>query len=99
MTNRKRLGALLLCVGLILVLFVSSAYIAHEAGHDCCGEDCPVCQMIAMNVHLLHLMGLAMLVWLTLLFLTQVSHADRMQSRLVLPLSGTLVSWKIRLND
>ena len=99
MTNRKRIGALLLCVGMVLVLFVSSAYIAHEAGHDCCGEDCPVCQMIAVNADLLHMMGLVMLVCLMLLVLMRVRYAGGMQSRLVMPISGTLVSWKIRLND
>ena len=37
MANRKRLGALLICAALLLALIVSSAFIAHEAGHDCSG--------------------------------------------------------------
>lgn len=30
---------------LVLVLF-SAFYIAAEADHDCCGEDCPICACI-----------------------------------------------------
>nr|MCR5719967.1 hypothetical protein [Lachnospiraceae bacterium] len=30
---------------LVIVLF-SSFYIAAEADHDCCGEDCPICDCI-----------------------------------------------------
>ena len=33
MLNRKRRTALLLCAGMVLVLFLSSAFIACEAGH------------------------------------------------------------------
>ena len=53
MTDRKRVLALLLCVGLAAVLCVSTLHIALEADHDCCGEDCPICEMIAVNVRLL----------------------------------------------
>ena len=61
MTGRKRFGALLLCIGLLLVLSVSTAFIAHEADHDCCGEDCPICRTIAVNISLLRTLGLAVL--------------------------------------
>lgn len=43
MMNRKRIGVLLVCVGLVIALSASVFYIAHEAHHDCCGEGCPVC--------------------------------------------------------
>ncbi len=99
MTNRKRITALLLCIGLVFALAVSSAYIAHEAGHDCSGEDCPICQMIAVNVNLLRTIGLAVLTLLALFVLLQGRYAHWEQQRLCLPASGTLVSWKIRLND
>ena len=99
MTNRKRITALLLCIGLVFALAVSSAFIAHEAGHSCSGEDCPICRMIAVNVNLLRTIGLAVLLLLALfaLLLGRFAHRDR--QRLCLPASGTLVSWKIRLND
>ena len=99
MTNRKRIGALLLCVGMVLALFVSSAYIAHEAGHDCSGEDCPICQMIAVNVNLLRTLGMDVLLLATLFVLSHREQTHQILHRLALPTPGTLVSWKIRLND
>lgn len=99
MTNRRRVTALLLCIGLVFALAVSSAFIAHEAGHICSGEDCPICQMIAVNVNLLRTIGLAVLLLLVLFALQREGMAHRDQQRLSLPASGTLVSWKIRLND
>lgn len=99
MTNRKRITAMMLCIGLVLALAVSSAYIAHEAGHNCSGEDCPVCQMIAINVNLLRTIGLAVLLLLALFAPLGGRIAHRERQRLYLPASGTLVSWKIRLND
>ena len=99
MTNRKRIAALLLCIGLVFALAVSSAYIAHEAGHDCSGEDCPICRVIAANADVLRLSGLAVLMLLALFALPDGSFTCQEQQLLCRPVSGTLVSWKIRLND
>ena len=59
MNARKRGYALLLCVGLILALFVSSAFLIHEADHDCSGEDCPICRTIALTTALMRTLCLA----------------------------------------
>ena len=99
MMDRKRFGALLLCIGLILVLSVSTAFIAHEADHDCCGEDCPICRTVAINISLLRTLGLAVLAALFLFFLLSVRPVRCRRERYARFRSGTLVSWKIRLND
>ena len=99
MTNQKRIGALILCIGMALVLAVSAAFIIHEADHDCSGEDCPVCRMIAVNIHLLRTLGLAVIAFLSLFFLISVRSAHNRRSRYACFLSGTPVSWKVRLND
>ena len=99
MTNRKSFDTLLLCIGLILVLSVSVAFIACEADHDCCGEDCPICRTIASNISLLRTLGLAALAVLYSFFLLSVRPARRRWERYASFFSGTLVSWKIRLND
>ena len=99
MTNKKRIGALLLCIGLLFALFISSAYITHEAGHDCSGDDCMICQVIAINMNLLQTLGLAVLALLVLYALLQVKNVYCLQRGGHLPISDTLVSWKIRLND
>ena len=99
MLNRKRIDALLLCAGMILVLFFSFAFIAHEADHECSGEHCLVCQAIATNINLLSLLGWAMPLLLALMIL-HWSMAVRMVWRRFVPLvCGTLVSLKIRMND
>ena len=64
MNARKRGYALLLCVGLILALFVSSAFLIHEADHDCSGEDCPICRTIALTTALMRTLCLAAAMWL-----------------------------------
>ena len=99
MANRKRITAMLLCIGLVLALAVSSAFIAHEAGHDCSGDDCPICQTVAVNANLLRTIGLAVLMLSALFAQPRERFAHRELRRLCLPASGTLVSWKIRLND
>ena len=99
MTDRKRVGALLLCIGLILVLSISTAFIAHEADHDCCGEDCPICRTIAVNISLLRTLGLAVLAVLCFFFLLSVLPVRFKRERNNRISPGTLVSWKIRLND
>ncbi len=99
MTNQRRAAALLLCIGLVLALAVSSVFIAHEAGHDCSGHDCPICRMVAVSANLLRTMGLAVIILLALFALLRERFARREQEGLCLPASGTLVSWKIRLDN
>ena len=96
----KRAGTLLLCIAFVMTLFVSSAYLVHEAGHTQCTEDdCPVCRTIAMAVNLLRALGLVILI-LSGLSAPGVCRLFRqVLSGMPVPASGTLVSWKIRLND
>ncbi len=99
MTNRKRFGVLALCLGMILVLFVSSAFVAHEAGHICFGEECPVCRMIADSLGLFRALSLAAFALLATAALLGGEFARRLRFGARLPAFHTLVSWKIRLND
>ena len=100
MMNRKRIGVLLICVGLVIALSVSVFFIAHEAHHDCRGEDCPICETIAVNVRLLGTLGLALFATLLFRFLLPARPARRHhQDRYARFVPGTLVSWKIRLDN
>lgn len=45
MTKPKQLAAVLALL-LALVMLFSAVYIALEADHDCCGEDCFVCAQL-----------------------------------------------------
>lgn len=99
MRGQKRIGAGLLCVIFVLAMLASSAFIIHEAGHDCTGEDCPICQAIIMNSQLLRLIGAVILLLASLLGILRTKHAWADTLRFSVPVSGTLVSWKIRLNN
>ncbi len=100
MMNRKQIGVLLVCIGLVIALSVSVFYIAHEAHHDCCGEDCPICETIAVNVRLLGTLGLALFALLLFGFRlpARAARHDR-RDRHACFVPGTLVSWKIRLDN
>ena len=99
MTDRKQVRALLLCAGFILVLAVSSAFLIHEADHDCCGEDCPICRTIAMTTALMRalcLIAAVQLIWSVL----AVSRSDfHIPGFVRLHTEGTPVSRKTRIND
>ncbi len=99
MTGRKRISALLLCIGMVLVLSVSAAFILHEADHDCTGEDCPICRNIAVNIRLLCAAGLAALVLPVFRILPASRPAYGRRGRNAFFCPETLVRWKIRLND
>ena len=99
MSNQKRILALVLCVGMLFVLFASSAYIAYEAEHDCVGENCEICESIARMEALLQSFALLGAVLYLLFTLSSFLRALRAQERLRAYLSPTLVGWKIRLNN
>ncbi len=62
MRNLSTSGALRITAGimglmmLVIVLF-SSFYVAAEADHDCCGEDCPICAGIRQCENTLRRIG------------------------------------------
>ena len=99
MKKQKRIYALLLCAVFILMLFVSASYLVHEAGHHCSDDDCPICRTIAMTTELLRAFGLLILVFAALSVAAVCRYAWQRRTGTTVPVYGTLVSWKIRLND
>lgn len=99
MKNRKRVRALLLCAAFVLMLFVSASYLVHHAGHHCSDDDCPVCRTIAVATELLRVLGILILVFTAASVAVVCRYAWHRRNRTGLPVYGTLVSWKIRLND
>lgn len=99
MGHKKRIGAVLLCVIFALVVLVSSAFLIHEAGHECTGEDCPVCHIIAASGQLLRLMGVVFFALVSLLGLPDAGHAWHQSAGISASSPATLVNWKIQLNN
>ena len=99
MKTQKRLLALLLCAGLLFVLFASSAYIAHEADHPCAGEHCEICENIARMEALLESFALLGVALHFLFSLPAFLHVFRAEEGLRASHAPTPVSWKVRLNN
>ena len=99
MKNHKRIPALILCAAFVLILFVSASYLVHEAGNHCSDDDCPICRTIAMTTELLRAFGILILVFAAAAVAAACRYVWRRRSRTAIPVCGTLVSWKIRLND
>ena len=102
MNKRRHVIAAIICAVMLLSIFVSSAYIVHEAAHhhDCIGEDCPICRFIAQIEQLRRGFGMALLALLLLCFALAVGREWRTRAMAAhVPALCTLVGRKIRLND
>ncbi len=94
--NRKRL-AVLLAVLLFAALAFSALFMIAEADHDCIGEDCPVCQQIAVCAKTLELLSLTMLAVCGIRLACAVSGKNSAFAETAAS-GATLVSNKIKLS-
>lgn len=101
MRQRGHLIAAVVCVAMLLTLFVSSAYLAHESAHhhDCAGEDCPVCRFIAQVEQVRRGFGMALLALLLVCFALALRREARVPAAAYVPAFRALVGRKVRLND
>lgn len=98
---RQRTRRLLAAVGAAVLLgsqAFSSAYIALEADHDCCGEGCPVCFQIQQCAENLQLTGSGLEADAAVVSLPSVA-ADLTVPTEVLPQSRSLVAQKVQFNE
>ena len=96
MTGKKRIAAVLLAALIVLLLVFSSLFIVLEAGHDCTGEDFPVCaQMMICEIALKTLSCAACAVFAVKLVLRMA--ADRVKAECVSAETATPVSRGERL--
>ena len=99
MARWKRIGAWLLFIVLALVLFVSSAYAVHEAGHVCHGAGCRICETVRQAEALVKSFALfAGFMVLGLTFM-RCMHVFRIAAGTHPAAPCTLISWKVRLNN
>lgn len=99
MQIQKRVFALLLCVAFVLTLFVSSTYVAVNAEHDCIGHGCDICEHIALIRDLLDSMSLLVVLAMLLFGAKLLRQRYFALDGIAMPVSRTLVGWKVRLND
>lgn len=97
-SHHKRTAAGTLGLLLLLVMLLSAFFIAAEAGHDCTGEDCPICACVQQCENTLHRIGdgNALLSAVVIPVIFALISAFLFASE---PSLETLVSRKVRLNN
>ncbi len=96
MKQGGRLFSCLLVLLVIFVLFASLYFVLHEAHHDCEGEDCPVCRLIAICRNTLRTFAVALLLLFALLGFHRIASTAR-SARDNAKSALTPVSLKVRL--
>ena len=99
MSKDRRLGTLLLCIGFVLTLSASCAYLSLEAGHECVGAHCDTCEHIHELTALLHGFALFMLLLFAALLAVAAQRHAFPRNAAMLAFTGSPVSWKVRLNN
>ena len=103
MTDRRmvqfhKLAAAMLALLLFVMVFFASCFIAAEAGHDCTGENCPVCACLQLCEQTLEQIGDGILSLCAVLIPVSCCFALAEVTHPVL-LEETPVSFKVRLNN
>ena len=99
MSERRRMLALALCLVVLMTAAASAVLVAHELthGHDCRGEGCPVCALIAGIHRLRRALGAALGVLLAALSCAALRVAEGVG--VALPALAMPVRLRTRLND
>ncbi len=97
-SKRKRIAAGVIGLILLVIVLFSAFYITAETGHDCIGEDCPVCSFIQQCESTLRGVGdgtaVQSAILIPFLFVLVIAAPA---AAAVCP--DTLISIKVRLND
>ncbi len=99
MSGRRRLYAWILCLGMLAALFVSSAYILSQSGHDCAGDACETCVHIARVRALLRGCGELGFLFVLCAVLPGALRSFRMRCRTPAGFAVTPVRLRVRLNN
>lgn len=98
MKKRNRIIALLLAVIVLFIMAFSLVIVAAEANHECCGENCPICEIIAICEN--NIKGLSLiLVFVSLMVALALMRTFLRDTRAFLCQSQTPVSLKVKLTN
>ena len=96
--KRNRIIALVLAAIVFFTFAFSVCVIATEAGHDCHGENCPICEIIAICEN--NIKGLSLiLVFVSLMVALALMRTFLRDTRAFLCQSQTPVSLKVKLTN
>ena len=99
MRRRKRMIALLFCIGMVLMLSASSVLIVQGMRHTCAGKRCRTCVRIAETIALLSSFALLGAALRAAPGRMAMHRAESVRADGDDGACCTLVGWKIRLNN
>ena len=90
--------AIVLCGLMVVIILFSAFYVVSEAGHDCCGDCCPICVQIDQCNALLRSAGEGTAALITAFMLALAVSIVLISSakNVFLP---TLVTQNVRMNN
>ncbi len=90
--------SLFLVAMLLIGMLFSAFFIAAEHDHHCQGEDCPICQIVAICESIVNNLSTGLFIYavalLTFLFISPVLLSSSCNLK-----TPTLISQKVRLNN
>lgn len=98
MRKSKKCLAIVIAVTMLFTMLFSGAYIAAEANHHCSGEDCPICEEVALCQNTWKQFSAtvaetaAVFVFLFALLLSAIQISKKWESI-------TLITLKVKLSD
>ncbi|MCD8196232.1 MAG: hypothetical protein LUE24_03565 [Lachnospiraceae bacterium] len=98
MKEKNRAVAFILALAVLFVMFFSAFYITKNANHDCIGEDCPVCEQIAVCETTLYGISTVMQSGVAAVFIPALCILAAKTFYLFF-FSDTLVSLKVKLSS
>ena len=95
---RRQIASLLLGMALMACVLGGTAVVLLEAGHECSGEDCPVCQLVLVTRTSLTFIAKPATLSAVVAFYPLTTAQPRLQAQ-VMAVADTLVYRKVRLNN
>ncbi len=83
---------------LVFSMLFSTVYIAVESGHDCSGEDCPICFSLVQCEEIFRLFRFTVILLIPFIYLcvSSIEHINKPDNFFI---AITPVSLKIQLNN
>ncbi len=96
--RKTKLISCFVCVLLITVTLFSHFYLAVEAGHDCVGEDCPICSCMEICEGVLHQVSGASPLFVAIVLFLGIFLVLILPSVKIYVSDRSLISQKVRLD-
>lgn len=96
MKAKRRLLSALMILLIIFVLVASFYFILHETRHECTGDECPVCALVAICRNTLKVFSVALILFSLFHASVRGTSFDSL-SRVTCLATDTPVSLKVRL--